>query len=120
MQQAISTATKSAWPGASALNAFNRNDRDAAWENDDKPTNYRLRDGDQVVLQIETKGQFSNGNFTVPAGTAGVVIRARTARVVLSAQTKSKYFANVDVLVDGVKGRIRVPHGALRMASRPH
>jgi hypothetical protein len=108
------------WPGASALKVFNRNDCDAAWENDTRPTNYRLRDGDTVVLKTDTKGQFLNGYFTVPAETSGVVVTARTARVAVFDGTKSQYFANVDVVIDGKTGRIRVPHGALRTTSRKH
>jgi hypothetical protein len=110
----------SVWPGASALTPFYRNQRDPAWENDNKPTNYRLQDGDTVTLTQDTKGQFSNGSFTVPAGTSGVVITARTPRVIVRGVNKSSCFANVDVIVDGHKGRVRVPHGALSKAPRKH
>jgi hypothetical protein len=88
---------------------------DPAWDLDKKPTNYRLKNQDEVTLQRATKGDFSSGYFLVPEGTVGVVITARTPRVRMSAGDASHYFANVDVMVDGVKGRIRVPHSALKV-----
>jgi hypothetical protein len=120
MQGNILGHAPATWPGASMLKVFNRSDSDAAWENDNKRTNYHLCDGDTVILKVDTKGQFSNGYFTVPAGTQGIVINARTTRVAMFAGNQSKYFANVDVIIDGQKGRIRVPHGALRAALRTH
>lgn len=99
---------------ASLIRCGSRIPLDAAWEGDTKPTNYKLRTGDKVTLLAETKGDFSTGYFLVPSGVTGVVVNARTPRVVRGPKTKSAYFANVDILVDGCKGRIRVPHGALK------
>lgn len=94
-------------------------DRDAAWEQDTGRTNYKLQANDVVTLKVATKGDFSAGRFLVPQETVGVVVNPRTPRVVRKPGTNSAYFANVDVVVDGAKGRIRVPHSALRKASRP-
>jgi hypothetical protein len=87
---------------------------DATWDDDTKPTNYSLKAGDAVTLCISTKGDFSTGVFVVPAGTTGKVVNARTPRVTRRIGSKSAYFANVDVYIEGTRGRIRVPHGVLR------
>ena len=87
---------------------------DKAWDDDVQPTNYKLCDGDTVELNVPTRGDFSAGYFLVPSGTLGKVVHARTPRVVRRPGTKSAYFANVDVEVDGCRGRIRVPHGVLK------
>lgn len=80
--------------------------RDEAWEKDNRRTNRRLRDGDRVVLKYHTIADF---DVPVPAGVSGIVVHARTVRV-----RRPGYFANVDVVVDGVTRRVRVPHNALR------
>lgn len=115
MQTSNAVQKFNVWSGVSALRAFTSRGLDAAWANDNQPTNFRLKDQDHAVLSCDTRGEFSNGYFLVPKGTKGVVRTARTERVVQRDGCKSQYFANVDVEIDGVKGRIRVPHGALRI-----
>lgn len=115
MQTATSARKFNVWAGASALQAFTSRGLDPAWANDNQPTNRSLKDSDTVILNCDTKGDFSNGTFLVPKGTPGIVRTARTARVVVRDGCKSQFFANVDVEIDGVKGRVRVPHGALRI-----
>jgi hypothetical protein len=115
MQLIAHPQTFNVWQGPSALAPVTLRGMEPAWEQDTKPTNYRLKDGDTVELLADAKGDFSNGNFLVPPGTHGVVAIARTPRVFTRAENKSLYFANVDVQIDGKKGRIRVPHGVLRI-----
>lgn len=74
------------------------------------PTNYRLKDGAIVATKAQT---VTSTKRSVPAGTVGTVIHARTPKVIHEPGT-SLYFANVDVELDGRIERIRVPHGALR------
>lgn len=93
-------------------------DQDEAWEGDTGRTNYKLQANDVVTLKVATKGDFSAGYFLVPQETVGVVVNPRTPRVVRKPGTKSAYFANVDVVVDGAKGRVRVPHSALRKVAK--
>lgn len=90
---------------------------DEAWTMhfNNKPTNYKLKDGDKVVLLAQTIGSGSITNVSVPAGVNGVVKIARTARTYRMPGVTSCYFANVDVIVDGKTFRVRVPHGALRI-----
>lgn len=114
MMQLFSVENANVWPGVSALQPMASRGEDPAWKDDTKATNYRLKDGDSVELKIATKGDFSKGNFLVPSGTKGVVAVARTPRV-RCGNIKSVYFANVDIEIDGIKGRIRVPHGVLRI-----
>lgn len=79
---------------------------DQAWHHGDGRTNYRLKDGDRVMLLFPT----SNDQGLVEAGVHGTVVHARTPKVARKRGT-SPYFANVD-LDNGI--RIRVPHGALK------
>lgn len=77
------------------------------------PTNYRLKDGAVVATKAQT---LTSKKKSVPAGTLGTVIHARTPKVIHEKGT-SLYFANVDVKIDGKTERIRVPHGALEILS---
>jgi hypothetical protein len=122
MQLLAQQTPSKVWQGPSALAVASTRSIEPAWQDDTKPTNYRLKDCDRVELKADARGDFSDGKFVVPAGTVGVVVTARTPRVFTRSENKSIYFANVDVLVDGKKGRIRVPHGALRIipATRMH
>lgn len=98
--------------------ASSSRDRDPAWEADNGLDNPRLADGDRVTLVHATLGDFSRGLFLVPAGTEGVVVCAKTARVWVRKGRKARYFANVDVEIEGVRGRCRVPHNALQKVRR--
>ena len=90
--------------------------KDEAWEiHGQSPTNKQLTDGCLIVTNSQTTGEGRN-RISVPAGTSGVVIHARTAK--LRNSGGSKFFANVDVTVDGDTYRIRVPHGALNVISK--
>lgn len=91
-----------------------RSVHDEAWGKDDQKTNYRLRDGQLVILKTSTRGECSRGYATIPAGTKGVVARARTPRV--TSPTGHGYFANVDVEIEDIRFRIRVPHNAVKVA----
>jgi hypothetical protein len=119
MQTLAQPLERNVWHGGSALVSVTTRSLDPAWDKDTEGTNYRLKDGDSVELKSDARGDFSNGCFMVPAGTKGLVAIARTPRVLSHAGTKSLYFANVDVEIDGRKGRIRVPHGALQIVRRP-
>lgn len=86
---------------------------DPSWDLDG-PTNYRLKDGDQVQLVSEAVGDCSAGFAKLPAGTVGTIAVARTPKV-RQRVGSSLYFANVDCLIDGLgKVRVRVPHGAIQ------
>jgi len=84
---------------------------DEAWKNDNRRSNAKLTDGANVTLRYATRGQGSRRYAVIPAGTNGVIIHARTPRVT----GPGGVFANVDVLADGDKYRVRVPHNALTM-----
>lgn len=86
---------------------------DEAWDQkfDRKPTNYKLKDGDQIELLAQTMAR----DVSVPAGTTGVVQRARTARTYRSPGVTSCYFTNVDVTINGEVLRVRIPHGAVKI-----
>jgi hypothetical protein len=114
-QQNFEGHTGKPWAGASALVLLASRSEDPAWEGDTKRTNYNLVEGDVVRLLSDTKGNFSYGTYLVPTGTLGKVAFARTPRVVRGKNTKSAYFANVEVVIDGQVGRIRVPHGTLKI-----
>lgn len=90
-----------------------------AWAKDARETNYRLKDGDKVVLRHATiaDGGAELHSTCVPAGAEGVVTRARTPRVTRRRGQGSLYFANVKVVApNGVTLAVRVPHSALRKA----
>lgn len=76
-------------------------------------TNYRLKDGAIVATKAQT---LTSSKKSVPPGTFGTVIWARTPKVIHEPGT-SLYFANVDVDLDGTIERIRVPHGALQIVT---
>ena len=87
--------------------------KDPAWALDDGSTNYRLEEGDTVILRCST---VADGALLAP-GTVGTVADARTPRVRQPVKRKPRtyiYFANVDFIVDGVAYRGRVPHNALK------
>ena len=93
--------------------------RDEAWNNDNRKTNPKLKDGDRVRLKFDT---IQDGcipyefRLLVLAGTEGTVTVARTPRVY-----GDGWFANVDVGdIDphsriGRKIRIHVPHNSLEV-----
>lgn len=115
MQQNFEGVTGKPWTGPSALALLASRAEDLAWLNDTKKTSYKLVEGDTVKLLFDTKGHFSYGTYLVPKETLGKVAVARTSRVTRGKGTNSAYFANVDVEIDGQVGRIRVPHGALKV-----
>lgn len=86
---------------------------DEAWDADDYKTNYRLRDGALVKLTRQTRGDCSRGYAAIPAGIVGVVKTARTPRV--TSPTGHGYFANIDIVLEGFRFRVRVPHNAIKV-----
>ena len=94
---------------------------DAAWalEKADTETNSHLRDGDQVELLAETKGDFDGGSFIVPRGTLGSVAESKAPRAEHRSGESSHFFAVVEVIVEGCSGVIRVPHAAPRIMTQP-
>jgi hypothetical protein len=91
-----------------------------------KSVNYRLKDGDQVVLLESTPVAgywFCQDTMTrgcwekmhLLAGCVGRVIRARTP-CVTAKPGQPKCFANVDIDYMGNTHRVRVFHSALRRA----
>lgn len=87
-------------------------------------TNYRLKDGDQVTLMNPARvdGYWFNAgtmvrgswdsHFMLP-GCAGTVVKARTP-CVCSPSGRTAYFANVEIVHNGVTSRIRVAHNQLK------
>ncbi len=89
-----------------------RSVHDEAWDGDDQKTNYRLCNGDFVMLMKAARGECSRGYAVIPAGSKGVVCNARTPRAV--SPTGNGYFANIDIELDGTRFRVRVPHNAVK------
>lgn len=90
---------------------------DPAWAADDGATNYRLRDLQRVVLQYMTVADSSTGGVLLGAGSEGVVIWARTPRVMQPRVRRPctfLYFANVEFTHDSGIYRARVPHNAIK------
>lgn len=88
------------------------------------PTNYRLKDGDSVILLEHTRvdGYWydpvynpwgSWDSFFVLRGTEGVVVKARTP-CVLAPRGRTAYFANIDVMIHGRPYRVRVGHDKIK------
>jgi len=81
---------------------------------DDRTTNYRLKDGDSVMLRHGTIVEGARSDAYAPPGTFGVVTHARTPRVKRRAGKGSLYFANVRIVgPDALVYTARVPHSAL-------
>jgi hypothetical protein len=91
-------------------------------------TNYRLKDGDRVLLLEPAKvdsywyddvhcprGSYES-HYMLP-NTIGTVVKARTP-CVTSIGGKTCYFANVDVEYNGTKHRVRVYHSVLKKLSQ--
>lgn len=88
------------------------------------PTNYRLSDGDKVTLLYParvdgywfdevTMFRGSWDSHIMLPGCEGIVVRARTPAV-HSVDGRPSYFANVDIVHNGVTSRIRVAHDQLK------
>lgn len=87
-------------------------------------TNYRLKDGDQVLLldparvdgywydEVHNPRGSYDSHYMLP-NTIGTVIKARTP-CVTSKDGRTCYFANVDVEYNGTKHRVRVFHSTLK------
>lgn len=93
--------------------------KDSAWAADDGVTNYRLKDGDTIVLGVPTVADSQFGCSCLDVGTRGTVVYARTPRVTQPRVRRPStyiYFANVDFEIGGQKFRGRVPHNAIRRA----
>lgn len=91
---------------------------DPAWAADDGLTNYRLKDGQRVMLRVPTVAITNEGGILVGAGSEGVVKIARTPRVTQPEVREPRtylYFANVDLKGPNGIMRARVPHNALRI-----
>lgn len=94
---------------------------DRAWRRDGDKSRHRSRvkpklcDGDPVKLTQDTMGGGSRYYCLVPEESVGVVVVARTPNVT----GNEGYFANVDILHDGCRFRVRVPHDALRRLPSP-
>ena len=93
---------------------------DPAWAADDGATNYRLKEGQRVMLRRPTVADSSTGGVLLGAGSVGVVIWARSPRVT---QPKVRrpctflYFANIDFTNSGETYRARVPHNAVKVVA---
>lgn len=91
-------------------------------------TNYRLKNGDLVVLlnNESVTGYWFDPDFmetgsweshSIVKGTIGKVIFARTPYV-FSEDGRTKYFANIDVSHLGVVSRVRVQHSDIKRITR--
>ena len=94
---------------------------DAAWTlpNAYTETNIHLKNGDLVELGADTKGDFDGGPFIVPRGTLGSVAESKAQRPERHSGETSRFFAIVEVIVEGCTGVIQVPHAALRIMTQP-
>lgn len=89
-------------------------------------TNYRLKDGDEVVLLANARvdGYWYDALYApfgcwdshyILKGSKGVVVKARTPSVV-SEHGKTEYFANIDVPNAGTVSRVRLHHDQIMRA----
>lgn len=92
--------------------------QDQAWEHiyDQRPTNYKLKVGQQIRLRAQTLG--SNGEV-VPAGSTGVVTNPRQVRRRRPPGVSSHYLVVADVQSGHGVVSITVPHGAVRLLKKP-
>ena len=89
-----------------------RRPADQAWElYRDHPTVRRLKDGDQVRLKVQTLAE--QKTLLVPAGTTGVVTKARCPRIKKPRKGGSRYYAMVETTYEGAPLLFRVPQAAL-------
>ncbi len=89
-------------------------------------TNYRLKDGDRVMLLEPIKvdsywydegtNTSSYHGYDMLAGCVGTVIRAYTPCVTRS-PGEPEYFANVDIEHNGQVSRVRPFHNQIRLAT---
>ena len=90
-------------------------------------TNYKLKNGDNVVLKenIRVDGYWHDDTFNpfgswdfahALKGTVGVIVTARTPCV--QRKNGELYFANVDVILSGVKFRVRPFHSQIKRVKK--